>query len=278
VLVMGLAPILAPLVGGFLAVHASWRAIFWLHAFAGGAALLSTALFFRESLPPERRLRQSAGAIVSTYWSLVGHREFMLHAMTVSIGTAGLFAYVGGSPYVFEKIFHISESRFGLFFGPIACGIIGMAQVNGFVAGRFDIRNILRTALCVNTAAGLMLLIDAITGLGGFWGIYLPLWFVIASMGFVFPNTTVLAMSPHGRIAGNASAVLGFLQFGVSAVGGLVVAAMQNRQSVPTSMPMAGTIAVCSVVALVLNLLTHSGRTTPNASDEAEGSLIAAEY
>ena len=278
VLVMGLAPILAPLVGGFLAVHSSWRAIFWLHAIAGGAALLSTALFFHESLPPERRLKQSAGAIASTYLSLFTHREFMLHAMTVSIGTAGLFAYVGGSPYVFEKIFRISEARFGLYFGPIACGIIGMAQVNGLIAGKFDIRKILRLALCVNTAAGIALLVDAITGFGGFWGIYLPLWFVIASMGFVFPNTTVLAMSPHGRIAGNASAVLGFLQFGVSAIGGLIVAAMQNAQTIPTSMPMAGTIAICSVIALILNLLTHPGATTPNASDEAEGSLIAAEY
>src|SRR5436189_3774826 len=111
----------------------------------------------------------------------------MLHSLTIGVGMAGLFAYVGGSPYVFQKIFHISEARFGLFFGPIACGIIGMAQVNGFLAGRFDIRTILRTALCVNAAAGATLVFDAFTGVGGFWGIYLPLWCFIASMGFVFP-------------------------------------------------------------------------------------------
>ena len=278
VLVMGLAPILAPLAGGFLAVHVGWGAIFWLHSVAGAAALLSTALFFRESLAPVRRVRHSARQIVSTYGSLLRHREFMLHAMTVSIGTAGLFAYVGGSPYVFEKIFRISEASFGFYFGPIACGIIGMSQVNGFLAGRFDIRTILRTALSLNAASGLILLMDALTGIGGFWGIYLPLWVFIASMGFVFPNTTVLAMSPLARIAGNASAVLGFLQFGVSALGGLVVSALQNAQTTPTAVPMAGCIAVCAVGALGLNLLTHSAATPPDPSAEAEGSLIAAEH
>jgi DHA1 family bicyclomycin/chloramphenicol resistance-like MFS transporter len=277
VLVMGLAPILAPLLGGWLAGHVGWRAIFWFVSLAGVATLLSTALFFRESLPPQRRIRQSAGEVVRTYLHLLRHREFMLHAMTVSVGTAGLFAYVGGSPYVFQKIFHISEARFGLFFGPIACGIIGMSQVNGFLAGRFDIRRILRAALCVSAAAGAILLFNALTGTGGFWGIFVPLWFFIASMGFVFPNTTVLAMSPHGRIAGNASAVLGFLQFGVSAVGGAIVAALQNAQTVPTAVPMAATIAVCSATALGINLLTHSAPTTPHRSDEAEGSVIAAE-
>src|SRR6185503_12842686 len=111
-LVMGVAPILAPLLGGFLSGHFGWRAIFWSHAVAGALLLLSTALFFRESLPPQRRTRHSAGEVLRTNLELLRHREFMLHALTISIGTAGLFAYVGGSPYVFEKIFHISESRF----------------------------------------------------------------------------------------------------------------------------------------------------------------------
>ena len=277
VLVMGLAPILAPLAGGYLAGHVGWRAIFWLLALAGGGTLASTALFFRESLPPERRIRQTAGEVVRTYARLLRHREFMLHSGTIGIGMAGLFAYVGGSPYVFQKIFHISEARFGLFFGPIACGIIGMSQVNGLLAGRCDIRRILRTALCVHASAGVLLLIDAMTGFGGFWGIYVPLWFVVASMGFMFPNTTVLAMAPHGRIAGNASAVLGFLQFGISALGGIVVSSLQNAQTIPTAGPMAASIAVCGVTALSLNLLARPDQTTADPCDEAEASVSAAE-
>lgn len=278
VLVMGLAPILAPLLGGRLAGSFGWQAIFWTLTIAGAGTLISTAFFFRESLPPQRRIRQSAGDVVRTYGALLRHREFMFHAMTLSVGTAGLFAYVGGSPYVFEKIFAISEADFGWYFGSIACGIIGMSQVNGLLAGRLDIRNLLRCALCVNATAGVILLIDSLTGFGGFWGIYIPLWFVIASMGFVFPNTTVLAMSPHHRIAGNASAVLGFLQFGISAIGGMIVSALQNAQIIPTSVPMAGTIAICSTIALGFNLLSHPNRTPADAVDEAEGSLISAEY
>jgi MFS transporter, DHA1 family, multidrug resistance protein len=277
VLVMGVAPILAPLIGGFLASHFGWSAIFWLHTAAGLGGLISTGFFFRESLPMQRRIRQSAKQIGSTYLELLGHREFMVQALTVSIGMAGLFAYVGGSPYVFEKIFHVTESRFGFYFGPIAVGIIGMSQVNGFLAGRFDIRMILRRALMGGAVAGLVLLADAASGFGGFWGIYIPLWVFMASMGFVFPNTTVLAMSPHGRIAGNASAVLGFLQFGISAVGGLLVSAWQSAQVRPTAIPMAGTIAICTILALAMNFMSHASVTTPEASDEAEGSALAAE-
>jgi DHA1 family bicyclomycin/chloramphenicol resistance-like MFS transporter len=277
VLVMGLAPILAPLAGGFLAGHLGWRAIFWALAIAGALTFTSTALFFRESLPAERRIRQSAGQILRTYAHLLRHREFMLHALTVSAGTAGLFAYVGGSPYVFERIFHISEARFGLYFGPIACGIIGMSQVNGYLAGKVDIRVLLRFALVVNAIAGITLLVNSRSGFGGFWGIYFPLWFVIATMGFVFPNTTVLAMSEQGHIAGNASAVLGFMQFGVSALGGLIVSALQNAQLIPTSVPMAGTIAVCSITALSMNLLTHPRCAKADPCDEAEASLLTAD-
>jgi DHA1 family bicyclomycin/chloramphenicol resistance-like MFS transporter len=153
-----------------------------------------------------------------------------------------------------------------------------MSQVNGFLAGRYDIRRILRAALVVHAAAGAALLVSSLTGFGGFWGIYLPLWFVIASMGFVFPNTTVLARSPHGRIAGNASAVLGFLQFGVSAVGGLTVSAIQNAQAIPTTLPMAATIALCGATALGLNLLTHTPCTTPGPCEEAEATVIAGEH
>ncbi|MDB5326836.1 MAG: Bcr/CflA family drug resistance efflux transporter, partial [Phycisphaerales bacterium] len=277
-LVMGLAPILAPLVGGFLAVHVEWRAIFWLISLAGMATLVTTTFLFRESLPVERRVRHSPREILSTYLLLLRSPTYMLHAMTVSISLAGLFAYVGGSPYVFQKIFHISEAHFAFFFGPIAAGLIGMSQVNGAIAGKFDIRSILRSVLMIQAVAGAILLTNAMTGFGGFWGIYVPLWFVIASMGFVFPNTTVLAMSPHARIAGSASAVLGFLQFGVSAIGGLVVSSLQNAQTIPTALPMAGSIAVCSALALGINLMTHSGPTPADPCEEAEGSLLAAEH
>jgi ABC-type dipeptide/oligopeptide/nickel transport system permease subunit len=85
-------------------------------------------------------------------------------------------------------------------------------------------------------------------------------------------------MSPHHRIAGNASAVLGFLQFGISAIGGMIVSALQNAQVIPTAVPMAGTIAICSAVALGFNLLTHGVRTPVDPVEEAEGSLISAEY
>lgn len=276
VLVMGLAPILAPLMGGFIAMYIGWRWIFGVLCLAGIVLFFSTLFFYQESLPIERRQRHSARELLGVYGHLLLHRQFMAYTISTGFVLAALFAYVGGSPLVFQGIYHIPENRFALYFGPIAAGIIGMSQVNGRLVSKFDLRTLLRVGHVVNVCAGAALLVTASTGLGGFWGIYVPLWFSIASAGLVFPNATVLAMSPHGRNAGNASAVLGSVQFGVSAIGGMVVSAFQNDAH-PSPMPMAVAICGCTALAFVIHVWTPASATRMDRGDEARGEMLAAE-
>jgi DHA1 family bicyclomycin/chloramphenicol resistance-like MFS transporter len=161
---------------------------------------------------------------------------------------SGLLAYIAGSPFVFIEVFDVAPERFGLFFGTNAFGIIAASQLNRWLANRMEPARIVRVVLFIAMTAGAVLLLNALTGFGGFLGILIPLFCFIACHGFVMPNTTALAMSPHGQIAGSASALLGTLQFVLGATAGALVGALGNG----TAVPFAAVIAACGTAAFAV--------------------------
>jgi len=250
-LVMGLAPILAPLIGGQLLVHFGWRAVFWVLGGYAATLLAVVAILLPESLPAARRLRQPIADVLANYWFLARDRRFMGHALSGAFIFAGLLSYISGSPVVFIEIFHVRPERFGFFFGFNALGIVAASQINRLLVGRVETHRILRMVLPVSMMAGVVLALDAYSGFGGFPGILIPLFFYIACHGFVLPNTTALAMAPHGRVAGSASALLGTFQFVLGAVAGSLVGAFANG----TPVPMAVVVAGCGTTAFLTNRL-----------------------
>jgi DHA1 family bicyclomycin/chloramphenicol resistance-like MFS transporter len=245
ILVMGLAPILAPLIGGQLLVNFGWRAVFWLLAGYGAAWLTVVILFLPESLSVERRQRQPVSAVLAVYGRLLRDRVYVAHVVTGGMIFSGLLAYISGSPFVFIELFNVPPEQYGLFFGTNAIGIITASQINRWLAGRHDAERIVRLVLPIAMTAGLVLLADAYSGFGGFPGILLPLFFFIACHGFIMPNTTALAMAPHGAVAGSASALLGTLHFVLGATAGALVGVLGNG----TAVPFAAVIAGCGVAA-----------------------------
>ena len=246
-LVMGLAPILAPLIGGQLLVNFGWRSVFWVLATYAVVWLALVAFLLPESLPIERRRRQPVGVVLSTYLRLLLDRTYICYVLSGALIFAGLLTYVSGSPYVFIELFHVSPERYGLYFGVNACGIMAASQTNRWLATRVEARRIVGVVLIVAMTASLVLLFDAYTGFGGFTGILVPLFFYIGCHGFVLPNTTALAMAPHGKVAGSASALLGTVQFVLASVTGALVAALANG----TPVPLAAVIAGCGVAAFI---------------------------
>jgi DHA1 family bicyclomycin/chloramphenicol resistance-like MFS transporter len=247
ILVMGLAPILAPLVGGQLLVNFGWRSVFWLLAAYGVAWLTIVIFFLPESLPVERRQRQHVGAVLAVYVRLLRDRVYLAYVVTGGMIFSGLLAYISGSPFVFIELFDVPPEQYGLFFGMNAIGIITASQINRWLASRHDAERIVRFVLPIAMTAGLVLLADAYTGLGGFPGILVPLFCFIACHGFIMPNTTALAMAPHGSVAGSASALLGTLQFVLGATAGALVGVFGNG----TAVPFAAVIAGCGVAAFL---------------------------
>lgn len=247
-LVMGLAPILAPLIGGQILLHWGWRGIFWVLGGIGAACLLSVFLFLRETHPPEKRQRQSPWEVAVSYGQLLRHGEFMKYALAGAFASAGMFAYISGSPFVYMSLFGCSPQQFAMFFGINAAGLIACSQINGFLVRRGgDPATLLRGALLMGFVAALVLFALANSHTGGFAGVAIPIFFFISSLGFIYPNTTALAMAPHGKMAGNASAVLGCLQFLVSGLGGFLVSSLHNE----TVFPMTAVLALCSLLTIV---------------------------
>jgi DHA1 family bicyclomycin/chloramphenicol resistance-like MFS transporter len=246
-LVFGLGPILAPLVGGQLLVNYGWRSVFWLLTSYAIVWFVVVIAFLPESLPVARRRRQPIGAVLGVYGHLLRDRTYIGYVLSGALIFAGLLAYISGSPFVFIELFHVTPERYGIFFGINAIGIMSASQINRWLVTRVEARRIVGIVLSVAMTASLVLLFDAYSGFGGFAGILIPLFCYIACHGFVMPNTTGLAMAPHGRVAGSASALLGTIQFVLGSMAAALVGAFANG----TPVPLAAVVAGCGVTAFI---------------------------
>lgn len=250
-LVGGIAPIIAPTIGGLLLGSAGWRGIFWTLAAYSALLALAVALFLPESLPPERRRRDGPLAVLTTYWRLLSNRRFLGLALSGALPVAGMFAYIAGSPFVFMELAGISPQGYGLFFGANAFGIMLVAQTNAWAIRRgASTTRALALVQWAMAAAGAALLLAAATGIGGFPAIVALLFCYVAGVGAVMPLASSLAMAPHGAMAGSASALIGTLQFGIGAASGGLVGALHDG----TAVPMALAVALCGAAGVLARL------------------------
>jgi DHA1 family bicyclomycin/chloramphenicol resistance-like MFS transporter len=255
-LVNGVAPILAPVVGGQLLRVMSWRGVFVVLTVIGLVLLVACLAWFDESLPPERR--RSGGGLRDTlraFRVLLADRSFAGYALSGGLAFAAMFAYISGSSFVLQDIFGLSPQRFGLVFGTNALGIVLVGQLNRVLVTRFPPRRVLAVAFAAALTGGVLLLVAVPAG----WGLpaILPgLFAVVSSIGVILPNTRALAMTSYPDLAGTASAFVGVLQF---AVGGLI-APLVGVAGTGTALPMAVVIAALAALGLVtFAVLTRPG-------------------
>ena len=247
-LVVTLAPILAPSLGSLLLDLGGWRAIFWaLVAYGVGLAVVVSRIL-PETLAPERRRRDSLGGILTVYLRLLTSRRFMGLTLSGVLPMAGIFAYIAGSPFVFMELHQVTPAQYGLFFGGNALGIMAVAQLNAWLSTRQPPERVLLFGLVSMASAGIALAILSPTG--SLLGVAVPLFVYVASIGMVMPVASALAMASQGRTAGSASALIGTLQFTGGAVAGGMVGALYDG----TAMPMAGVIAVAGTAGLLSRL------------------------
>lgn len=257
ILVMGLAPILAPFLGGLVLEFGDWRGIFWSLVAFGVACLAAVAWRLPESLPADQRVTLGLGEIASVYGQLLTDRVFMGHSLSGALAQAGMFAYIAGSPFVFITLNGVPENRYGLLFGLNALGFVAVSQINAALVKRIAPTTLLQRGLAFATAMAALLAVNVLTGLGGFVGLLVALFGFVASLGFIGPNAMALAMASRRTHHGQASAMLGTVQFGMATLAGLAVGALQDG----TARPMGLTIAVCGLLALVASQLTaRAGR------------------
>ncbi|WP_028240198.1 multidrug effflux MFS transporter [Stutzerimonas azotifigens] len=243
-LVMGLAPILAPLGGGLLLDAFGWHSIFVTLTLFSGICLLAVLLWLPESIPAGIARPPLSGAL-GQYRRLFGDRLFLGHALTGGFAMAGMFAYISGSPFVFIELYGVPAEHYGWLFGTNAAGFIAMAQVNARLVQRHGPEYWLRRAVVAYACCALVLLALAWLQPAQLWPLLIPLFCAVASLGCIVPNATACAMAGQGAHAGSASALLGSLQFTIAASSAMAVGALHNG----TAVPMALVIAGCGVIA-----------------------------
>ncbi|CAI8745632.1 MULTISPECIES: multidrug effflux MFS transporter [Pseudomonas] len=251
-LVMGLAPILAPLLGGLLVNTTGWQSIFL--ALTGFSALagLAVALGLPESLP-DYVPRQPLSGALRQYGRLFGDRVFLGHALTGGIAVAGMFSYIAGSPFVFIKLYGVPAEHFGWLFGANAAGFILVAQVNARLLAKRGPAFLLARAVWVYLLAGATLLAVSALHTEALWPLLIPLFVCIASLGCILPNASACAMNGQGARAGSASALMGCLQFSVASGAASLVGILHDG----SAMPMAIVISLCGLLVVSVAMYTR---------------------
>ncbi len=251
-LVLGAAPVLAPTLGGELLRFTSWRGIFAVLALYGLLLLAVGWFALRETLPPSRRSSSGAAGTLRTYRRLLRDRTLVGLVLVAGLTMAGLFSYVSGSSFVFQRQFGLDEQEFGLLFGAGAVWLIAATQLNPVLLRRWSPAQVLVAGTVGGALSGAVLLVLAATGTGGLPGVVVPLWAMLFASGAALPNAPALALSRHGDSAGAAAALLGAVQFGVGAAVSPVVGLLGNdAAAMGTVILVALSLAIAVLVTVV---------------------------
>lgn len=243
-LTMGVAPILAPILGQFVADVAGWRGIFAFMVVFSLAVFQAVNRLLPADNPPA-----VTGAPVSffkRFSSVFSDRNFVAFAVSGTLIQGGLYAYITGSPNLFINELGLSSKAFSLLFGLNASGLILASQLNTWLLDRYSYQRVLAHALQVAAAAALVLAVMGLTGSGGLL-VMAPLFVFISSLGLVFPNSTAGALAQQGHQAGTASAVLGVIQYGGAALASAAVGMLHKFTNAPLQL----TIGMCGVLSLL---------------------------
>ncbi|KPN88832.1 multidrug effflux MFS transporter [Pseudomonas nunensis] len=251
-LVMGLAPILAPMLGGLLVNTTGWQSIFLVLTGFSALAALAVALGLPESLP-DYVPRQPLKGALRQYGRLLADPVYLGHALTGGLAVAGMFAYISGSPFVFIKLYGVPAEHFGWLFGTNAAGFILVAQVNARLLAKRGPAFLLVRTVWIYLGAGLTLLAVSALHTEQLWPLLIPLFVCIASLGCILPNASACSMNGQGARAGSASALLGCLQFSIAAGASALVGVLHDG----SAMPMAMVISLCGILVVSAAMLTR---------------------
>lgn len=250
-LVTGLAPTLAPILGGQLLRITSWRGLFVTLAAIVLVLLVATAGWLPETLPQERRDTSGWLQTMRTFADLVRDRVFLGYALVPGIAFGEMFAYISGSPFVLENVYGVSQQLFGVIFAVNALGLVACAQLNAVLVGRHSLERLLAGGLGLGAAASVVLLAVILIGGIGLWGVLPCLFAIVAALGFVLPNASALALTDYPHVAGSASALLGVLQFLVGAATAPLVGIAGAHSAVPMGV-VAATLGLTAAGAMTL--------------------------
>lgn len=239
-LVVGVSPMIAPTLGGYVSTAFGWHYVFIILAVIGGLILAGVHFILPESRKPDNSLSLRPTQIVKNYFTVLVQPQFYTYVLTGSVASAGLYAYISGSPYVFMELFKVTAQQYGWIFAFNAGGLIGSSQLNTFLLKRgLKSEQIVVGALISQSTIGAILLLATINGWLGVLSTVGLIFLFLCCQGFVFPNTSALSLAPFTKNAGSASALMGGIQMGIGALVSAIVSWFNNHTALPMSIAMA---------------------------------------
>lgn len=222
-IVMGLAPILAPMIGAWILIWFPWQAIFIALSIVGAICWLCVHFFFKETLAIDKRLKLSPYQVVTLYGAIFKDASFRLPMFAGCLTGAALFCYISSAPAVFMDQYGLNQQEFAYAFGLNAFGIMLMSSLNKHLTSRVEITKRLKAGSLVQVTGAIIVFIAGLIPAAPLWLIMLGLFLAISGIGLTGPNAMALAMSKQGARAGTASAIMGSMQFACGLLGGVLL-------------------------------------------------------
>lgn len=247
-LVLGLSPMLAPTIGGYVTEDYGWHTVFSILMFMGIAILIAAQIGLPNTYKPDTSISLKPKPIISNFLKVLKEPQFFTYAFTGAIAFSGLFTYVAASPIIFMDIYHVGAKTYGWIFAFMSVSFIGSSQLNSVLLKRFSSEQMIFGALILQSAVSIVFLILSLNNLLGLYETIVILFIFLGCLGISNPNTAGLTMAPFAKNAGSASALMGAIQLGLGSLASFAVGIFVKDSVAPMVLIMTVTTIIAFIV------------------------------
>ncbi|MFB3386943.1 multidrug effflux MFS transporter [Flavobacterium sp. LAR06] len=247
-LVLGLSPMLAPTIGGYVTEYFGWHIVFLILMCMGIVILIASQVGLPNSYKPDISISLKPKPIISNFMKVLKEPQFYTYAFTGSIAFSGLFTYVAASPIIFMDIYHVDAKTYGWIFAFMSVSFIGSSQLNSLLLKRFSSEQMILAALVSQSIISIVFLLLSVNNLLGLYETIAMLFLFLGCLGISNPNTAGLTMAPFAKNAGSASALMGAIQLGLGALASFAVGVFVKDSVAPMVLIMTVTTLIALVV------------------------------
>jgi DHA1 family bicyclomycin/chloramphenicol resistance-like MFS transporter len=252
-LVLGLSPMLAPTLGGYITADYGWHMVFLVLTFMGIAVLLASIFFLPSTRQPDTTISLKPKPIVQNFLSVLKEPQFYTYAFTGAVAFSGLFTYVASSPVIFMDIFDVNEKVYGWIFAFLSISFIGTSQLNSYLLNTYSSEKLIDYGLKLQFIISFAFAIGIYLNILNLYGVIAMLFLYLGCLGLCNPNTTGLSLAPFEKNAGSASALMGAIQMGLGSLASVAVGLFVSDSILPVTLIFIGS----SFLAL---LILHFGK------------------
>ncbi|CDH02407.1 Bcr/CflA family multidrug efflux MFS transporter [Xenorhabdus bovienii] len=254
-LVMIIAPLLAPMLGGLMMVWFNWHAIFWSISIAGVITAFLVAFFIRETLPKERRQRFNLKTIFNQFAMLFRQRQVLFYILASGFSFAGMFSFLSAGAFVYIDLNGVSAQHFGYYFGLNIIFLFIMTMINSQCVRKYGASKMLHFGVFVQFVMGLWLLFSTVLDLG-FISLVLGVAIYISGISMITSNAMAVVLDDYPHMAGTVASLAGTIRFSIAALVGTILSSVSAK----SAWPMVGSMALCVILAMLLIIYANKAK------------------